>query len=384
MAIATPTNLPGVTFEAEFLADRALECAEQGARLAGADLDTASLATVGYLHGRVGQDGYTADSLEQEIVSLADAGRVVPSRVADAAEYYEHDLTAPLREEPFVRPQRERALLAAIPTLAVDPGQRFYSIRYVDHTTNAAKMRNGDTIVPLAGVTRTETQPREIHWTWSGAPTGWLTRRRDVYARRDNETQRRNAAILGIEQVMNNDLLAADAGIKMWGLAAGANALPAIRETSALASLAAATGDDVLEDLDLAAAAVGEKFDATVPQPDTMLVDLPTWNAMRRKFNFAAGGPGSIMPSIDVVLSGHGITQVRVANELRGFGGAGTGAAVFYNRTSDLSLRHALGMRPAPVHTFTNATGEVTVYAGCSAGLVAPNGATVYIRTYTL
>lgn len=366
------------SFTPSFLADRAAECAETGARhVRGADL--ATQVTVGYLHGRVGH-GLTADALD---AAIADAAGATPRRLADAAGYYEHDLTAPLREEPFVRPQRERALLANIPTIAVDPGQRFFTIRYVDHTTNAAKVRDGDTTVPLAGVARTEMAPREIHWTWSGAPSTWLGRRRDAFAGRDNDDQRRRAAVLGIEQVMNQDLLAADAGVQMWGLAAGVNAMPAIREVSPLASLAAATGDQVLTDLDAAAARIAELSDQTMPAPDTLMIDLLGYNLMKRKFNFVAGGPGSLAAALADVLGAHGITQVQIANELRDFGGAGTSGAVFYARGSEMSLRHALGMRPAPVHTYTGPSGEVTVYAGCSGGLVAANGQAVYVRTYT-
>jgi hypothetical protein len=373
----------------QFLAESALRCADAGERIAGREgLDFTSLVTVGFLAGRVAKDGVKAvDSAVLDAYrQAATAGAVAPVRkVADATEYYEHDLTAPLRDQPFVRPQRPRALLAAIPTIAIDPGQRYYTIRYLDHLANAAKMRGGDTSPPIAGIARTELPPREVHWTWSAAPTAqWFSRRQDAYAGHDNEAERRAAAVLGVEQAMNQDLLATDAGVALWGLAPGPNAVPALREASPLASVLAATGDQMLADFDEALSKIAEVSDTTMPAPDSMLVDLPLLNLMRRKFNFVAGGEGSIVSAFQAVMASHGITSVSVCNELRNFAGAGTGAIVLFSRGSDLSLRHALAMRPAPVHSYTGPTGDLTIYAGASAGLVVPNAQAAYIRSYRL
>ena len=384
MSVRATNPALGVQFDEAFLADAAAACFDAGAKVAGTDgLDAASVVTVGYLHDRVGK-GLSADALDAHVDGLARAGLAPSTRTADAAMFYEHDLTAPLREEPFVKPQRARALLANIPTIAVDPGQRYFTVRYAEHEANAAWMRQGDTTPPLGGVTRSEMSPREINWIWSGAPTDWLLRRRDGFAGRDNETKRRESAVLGVEQVMNTALLAPDAGVTQWGLQPGVNAVPVARGASSLASAVAATGDDVLEDLDEAALEISEASDGTMPAPDTVMVGRILLNTLRRKYNFAAGGPGAIGPAFEQILAMHGITQVQIADELNGFAGAGTGAMVFYNRASDLSLRHALGMRPAPVHTYTGARGDVTVYAGCTGGIVVPNGQAAYIRTYTL
>lgn len=382
MSVRATNPALGVQFDEAFLADAAAACFEQGAKVAGTEgLDAASVVTVGYLHGRVGK-GLSADALDDHLHGLAQSGLAPTTRTADAAMFYEHDLTAPLREEPFVRPQRARALLANIPTIAVDPGQRYFTIRYAEHEANAAWMRQGDTTPPLGGVTRSEMPPREINWIWSGAPTDWLLRRRDGFAGRDNETKRRESAVLGVEQLMNTALLAPDAGVTQWGLAPGANAVPVARGASTLASVSAATGDELLADLDLGLSEIPEASDGTMPTLDTMLIGRILWNSWHRKYNFGAGGPGAIRAAIAEMLNAHGVTQVQIADDLNAFAGANSGAFVLYSRTSDLSLRHALGMRPAPVHTYTGARGDVTVYAGCTGGLVVPNVQAAYIRTY--
>lgn len=370
-------------FESDFLADRATECIARGRRLVTGAYDTATLATVGFM-GQLVEDGkLTADSLEGHIDGLAGSGLLSDARAADA-RYYEGDLTGTLRDEPFVVPKRENVLLRDIPAINEDPGQRFVTIRYVDHEENAALMRSDSTEPPMVGVARKEIKGREMHWFWTGVPEEWLLARRDAFAGRSNQAEMNDAGASSLNRLLNRFLLKADDGVDFYGLQGGAQQLPIMTGKSEIAKVSTASGDDVLAALEKALSKVAEESDATMPELDTLFAGRALWNAMHQKKNFDAGGSGTIRQAIAETLGAYGVTQVRIADELKNFAGPKTGAIVLMSRASPLSIRHIVGMRPAPIHSYTGPKGEVVVMAACSGGLVAPFRQAGYIETFNL
>ena len=352
--------------------------------------DVASQVRIGFLVEQARANKIESDSVSK-VVELA-ADRMEQRGAGDArleadSRYYANDLTGTLTPEPIERPREEADLVDKIPVSQVDPGQKYVTMQFVDLTGAAAYMNSESTSPPISGTDRAESEPTKVEWLWTATESHWKEDLNAAFSGINNRMTDLSSARHSLDRLMNRSLLKPDAGVKIRGLKG--DDLKVLRRTG-LQNLEAATGDDVLEALDKAFSYIGEQTKMAMKRNNLALISPIIWNAMHRKFNFSAGGPGSIVSAIQAVMNRHGIQNIAPCPSLDGFAGAKTGAMVLLHRPasgeedSNLSLRHGVAMMPAPVHSYMGPSGEVTVYAAAHAGLFAPNGAATLIETYKL
>lgn len=374
----SPVHVPGITTELiREWASEAIDAAYKADANVAA-MDNATRATVGWAMLRADAEGASVAEVDAYL-KAAVANGVGARRRADSA-YYEGDLTAPLRDEPFERPQRDRMLLTSIPIESVPAGQEYYTARFEDLKGRAAIYTPGDEAPPRADVERTEQPRRKMHAAWNCISQDWLGSLRDGFAGRDNSGARRRAAILAHEQLWNDALQNGVAGLDYWGLKA-ATGLPALRETGAV-TYGSATADQAFADFEQTLQRIPEVSEGTNDAPDTIMFTRRIWNRLISYQNYVAGGNSNAIAILRAKLSQYGISQVVVADELRNYGGSNVDALVLSNRASDdQRLRHVMGLTPAPIRTVQTTSGDVTVFASISGGLYAPIAGSTYIKT---
>jgi len=344
---------------------------------AGHRYDAAGLAWRGWLTAQLDRtrpDG-RADSadLDRPVVG-AYAGVAPRARRADAASYYEHDLTADYPGAPIGRPFVPPTLLAAVPVQTVPVGAQSVRLRFVEKTGSVGVFRPGATDIPLASVGRSEGL-REMHVFWSGyAGSDWRQRQLASFAGYSDDADKARACTEALEDFASRQwLLSGETGLDSYHL----GNLPVARYT-ATDTYGTTAVDTVMQDFEERLQSVRERTRGAY-MADRLMISPRIMHRLASYQNYAAGGTSDAIAIVQRKIAAYGYT-IQMVDDLRDFGGDLQDGMVFYSSRAD-SLKHLLALAPAPVDTWQAGPTQITAMAMISGGLVCPARESCEIHT---
>lgn len=298
---------------------------------------------------------------------------------ADASMFFADDLTD--RDATvLVRPQRPNALVASIPVAQVTPWATHWSAKYAESAGVAKPWTPGSEDANVVDFDVSEDKRPMIMFRMDTAEyVGDAEQRALSEQQFGDQSDQLNEATMAHVRAHNSLLLSGVAGFAGYSLQTLPGALRVVSST--VYGQGGTAADTALAEFRAQLQLIAEQSDGTMPAPDTLLITQRQYNAIGGYFNFAAGGEGTSDRLFRDLLSSRGITNVRICNELKDYGGTGFDAMVLFNGADPNSLRQKLGLRPAPVKTFEMGLSTRTALLSSTGGLYAKMPGSVLIYT---
>jgi hypothetical protein len=266
----------------------------------------------------------------------------------------------------LVRIQDRSDILEGIPARPVDGNASGYYRNFVKPGGTATLLRGEDTAINRVSYTWSQ-DLRPLHWCGVALSQGWLESRRVAQAGLDDARWKMEAVNRAIRDFWWNALVSGSTvpGLDFYSLAS----VPGLLRFYSSLTIGSASIGNVLTELVYVMTQAQERSPANLA-PDRVIIT----DRLRNRLMATTAAPYSALSAWDFFTAqanGLGL-QVIIGKSLRDFGGTGVDGMLFFRSEANEGLRIVKGLDVTPVHTYVDATGQVTIYASSAGGLELP------------
>lgn len=257
-------------------------------------------------------------------------------------------------------------ILVGIPGRPVDGNASGYYRNYIKPGGTATLIR-GDT-TQFNRVNYVQSQDlRPLHWCGIALANGWLEQRHTSQAGVDDARWKMTGVERGIRDFWWNALVSGSTvpGLDFYSLAS----VPGLLRYYSSVTLGSTTIATVLTELVYVMTQAQERSPANL-SPDRVIIT----DRIRNRLMGTTAAPYSPLDAWDYFTKKAEALgmEVIVGKSLRDFGGANIDGMLCFRSEANEGLRRVTGIEMTPVHTYVDATGQVTIYASSGGGLELP------------
>ena len=268
---------------------------------------------------------------------------------------------------PIVQRLQDRAdILEGIPARPVDGNASGYYRNYIKPGGVASLIRGDGSQINRVSYTVSQ-DLRPLHWCGVALANGWLEQRRTAQAGVEDARWKMEAVNRAIRDFWWNALVTGSTvpGLDFYSIAS----VPGVLRYYSSVILGSAPIANVLTELVFVATQAQERSPANLA-PDRAIIP----DRLRNRLLSTTAAPYSPLNAWDFftqMMNGLGI-QVVIGKSLRDFEATGVDGMLFFRSDANEGLRRVTGLDVTPVHTYLDASGQVTIYASSGGGLELP------------
>lgn len=257
-------------------------------------------------------------------------------------------------------------ILEGIPARPVDGNASGWYRNYIKPGGTATLIRGDDTTINRVSYT-TQQDLRPLHWCGVALSSGWLEQRRTAQAGVDDARWKMEGVNRAIRDFWWGAILDGRTvpGLDFYSLAS----VPGLLRYYSDVILGTTTIASVLTELVKVMTTAQELSPANLA-PDRVIIT----DRLRNRLMGTTAAPYSALDAWDYFTAKANALglQVIIGKSLRDFGGTGVDGMLFFRSEANSGLRIVKGLDVTPVHTYVDATGQVTIYASSGGGLEMP------------